>query len=394
MEHKLVTIIGGGMGPSKLSRVKADLSTFDAVVCDKSYEIDIAHPNIVAASFLEAKKYILEAEKSANIAYIVSGSPFFYSGATSVMGQLKETGADFSVITGESSKEYAVRSLCIAENEVTSLSWHGREDVDIDRFLRSRYTFLLCDEKTPQRLFEAISYLPSGSIKIICLSRLGYDDERIFEVLPTDLPDYSWRELSPFVFLVEKIYADRAAQTADDELEYERGMYTKPDKRSLILRSLELKAGISMWDIGAGSGSVSIDAFKGWRVKTVLFEKNETRCEIIERNLTAHNVLFTKLCCGEALDFLDSQTGIPDRIFVGGGGAEIAKNLHALTDKLGSGGILVAVYVSLEHLGAAINSLSSANISYEVKSISLSGYKEPLKIGEPEREMFLIKVKK
>ena len=184
------------------------------------------------------------------------------------------------------------------------------------------------------------------------------------------------------------------AQTADDELEYERGMYTKPDKRSLILRSLELKAGISMWDIGAGSGSVSIDAFKGWRVKTVLFEKNETRCEIIERNLTAHNVLFTKLCCGEALDFLDSQTGIPDRIFVGGGGAEIAKNLHALTDKLGSGGILVAVYVSLEHLGAAINSLSSANISYEVKSISLSGYKEPLKIGEPEREMFLIKVKK
>ena len=266
--------------------------------------------------------------------------------------------------------------------------------MDINRFLRSRYTFLLCDEKTPQRLFEAISYLPSGSIKIICLSRLGYDDERIFEVLPTDLRSYCWQELSPFVFLIEKLYIDRAAQTADDELEYERGMYTKPDKRSLILRSLELKAGISMWDIGAGSGSVSIDAFKGWRVKTVLFEKNETRCEIIERNLTAHNVLFTKLCCGDVMESAKNIEQTPDRIFVGGGGAEIAKNLHTLTCKLGSGGILVAVYVSLEHLGAAINSLSSANIAYEVKSISLSGYKEPLKIGEPEREMFLIKVKK
>lgn len=390
----MVTIIGGGMGPSKLSRINVDLSRFDVVVCDKSYEADISHPNILALSFLEAKKYIIDGAKNTEIAYIVSGSPFFFSGATSIIAELKGSGADFSVVGGESSKEYTVRTLHIPENDVTALSWHGREDISVDRFLRTKYTFLLCDEKTPEKLFEATKYLAKGSIKITSLSRLGFGDERIFEVLPCELAGFDWQKLSPFVFLIEKLFTDKNPQSADDELEYERGMYTKPDKRAVILRALELKAGMTLWDIGAGSGSVSIDAFKGWRVKSFMFEKNQTRCEIIERNLTTHNVMFAKLYPYDGASVLEGEYQSPDRIFVGGGGVEIAKNLPTLVQKLKEDGILVAVYVSLEHLGVALASLGGAGICCEVKSISMSAHKEPLKIGEPERTMYLIKVKK
>lgn len=390
----MVTIIGSGIGASKLSRIKADLSVYDVIVCDKSFDTDTAHPRVISVGFLEARNYLLENGESENIGYIVTGSPFFYSGAASVIRCLREACIPFSVISAESSKDYLVRALQIPENEIVALSLHGREALDLRAFMSSKYTFLLCDERTPSKVAAIVKYLPKEAYKITYASKMGTDEEKIEEVCFEELSERDWAGLCPFVLLIEKLYEDRKPYTNDDELEYERGMYTKQYKRGLILQTLELAPNQTLWDVGAGSGSVSIEAFKSRNVHAVMFEKNDERRNILERNLSSHFVLSARVCRGEALENISKEPDGADRIFVGGGGANVAKNLPALKERLKKDGILVAAYVSMGHLALAIDSLCNADIEYELKSISLTTYKEPLKISEPERQMFLLKVRK
>ncbi len=76
----------------------------------------------------------------------------------------------------------------------------------------------------------------------------------------------------------------------DNEFKTERGMITKEYKRNLSLQQLDLEPNQILWDIGAGSGSCAIEAFKRYRVKTILFEKSPKRCEFINRRPGNHYV--------------------------------------------------------------------------------------------------------
>ena len=149
-----------------------------------------------------------------------------------------------------------------------------------------------------------------------------------------------------------------------------------------------------LWDIGAGSGSISIDGYKRYKVKTVLFEKNEKRAKMIQNSLNKHKILDTKLIIGEASEAYRKEQTTPQRIFVGGGGEKVISELDYLYDRLDAGGMMVANFVTLQHLTTAITTLKKANIEFEIKSISLTTYKMNLLMPEPERVMHQIIVRK
>jgi precorrin-6Y C5,15-methyltransferase (decarboxylating) len=171
-------------------------------------------------------------------------------------------------------------------------------------------------------------------------------------------------------------------------------MITKSYKRHISLQNLELQPNMLLWDIGAGSGSVSIDAYKRYKVKTVLFEKNNKRIAMIKNSLKKHKILSTKLYEGEASQLYKQELSTPQRIFVGGGGSSVICELDYLYERLADGGIMVANFVTLEHLTTAITTLKNAQIAFDVKSISLTTYKMSLLLPEPERVMHQIIIKK
>jgi precorrin-6Y C5,15-methyltransferase (decarboxylating) len=158
------------------------------------------------------------------------------------------------------------------------------------------------------------------------------------------------------------------------------------------LQLLELKPNMALWDIGAGSGSISVDAHKTYKIKSILFEKDENRCKYIVQNLQNHNILGAKLHIGSALENIQNETTNPDRIFMGGGGTELIQNLESVLNRLKPNGIFVAAIVSLANLSQIINKLDALNIVYDVKALSLTTYKTKLQISEPERQIFLLKV--
>ncbi len=127
------------------------------------------------------------------------------------------------------------------------------------------------------------------------------------------------------------------------------GMITKSEVRAVALARLELPAAGVLWDVGAGSGSVGIEAaalVPGLRVVAV--ERDPAACARIRANAGAAGVA-VDVVEGEAPAVFD---GLPDpqRIFVGGGGLAV---LDAALARLAPGGRLVATYAALDRAAEA-----------------------------------------
>jgi precorrin-6Y C5,15-methyltransferase (decarboxylating) len=381
----MVTIMGNGMGKYDFSNLDISFCEFDKIVCDKNF-ID-SGSNVLKLGFKDAKEYILDHFDDENILYVVSGSPLFYSAGILIANKLPKNSV--KIIDNESSKKYLLKKLFISEQSCGVFSLHGRTLVDLEVLLVQKYTFILCDDKTIDRLKEALSFV-KDQIKITIGYKLDYEDEEIKEIDIFD--DFSFDLTFPYVLLIDREYEHKSPICDDLEFETQRGMITKKYKRHLSLQNLDLLPNQLLWDIGAGSGSCGIEAFKRYRVSTVFFEKNPLRSDFILKNLHNHHVLNTKLLIGEAQNLFETLSDDPERIFVGGGGVKVIEKLPYLYERLKESGVMLINAITLSHLSKMIEILNSNSIKYEVHSISLTTYKGKLDLVEPERQLFQIKV--
>ncbi|OGI03278.1 MAG: precorrin-6Y C5,15-methyltransferase (decarboxylating) subunit CbiT [Candidatus Melainabacteria bacterium GWF2_37_15] len=388
----MLTIAGSGINDYSLQELsqKVCFSDFDCLIADVNFNTPANKElisNSVQVKFLsckDIKPFILE-NTIKKVLYVVTGSPLFFSAAQVIMKDIK----DVNLIPAESSKDYFLKKLGIAENEVTSLSLHGRESVDLTKFLTTKYTFVLCDKDSIEKLSELTYYIKDDLIFYLG-SKLGSVDERIETV---NLYDINAEACVPYVLLIEKKFS-----SINEGFETNAGMITKADKRVLTIQALELEPNMTMWDIGAGSGSVSIEAYKFFKINTVLFEKNEAQCRFIKKNLSNHKVASAKLSEGDVLENYENQPK-PDRIFIGGGGEAVLSRIKLFYDELKDNGILVANIIGMENLTEALSSLKNSDLTYEIRRIDLTYYKKiseniQLSIPEPERSLYQLILRK
>ena len=385
----MVTIAGSGMGEYNFKNIDIDFSAFDMIFCDQNYKTSLE--NVIQGSFKVVKEAIL-ANLDKNILYIVSGSPTFFSGALIIIAMLKKRNIPFKIIDNTSSLNYMLAHEGVSLVKTGIITLHGKSFVDLENFLTKEYTFVICDDATPRILSEATTFLDEEDITITLGERFGYPDEAFSTTTLQKMLQNPPR--MPYSLLIKRNYKPLPNISSEESIEHENGMITKSYKRHISLQNLELQPNMLMWDIGAGSGSVSIDGYKRYKVKTILFEKNEKRAKMIENSLKKHKILETKLSIGEASEDYKKEQSQPERIFVGGGGEKVISELDYLHERLADGGIMVANFVTLQHLTTAITTLKNAKIAFDVKSISLTTYKMSLLMPEPERVMHQVIVKK
>ena len=149
---------------------------------------------------------------------------------------------------------------------------------------------------------------------------------------------------------------------ADIEFEQRRpenGLITKQEVRAVSLARLQLRADSVVWDIGAGSGSVGLEAARLCPQGHVYaIEKNEADYAIAGRNHAAFEVSNYTLLLGKAPEGLDAWPD-PDAVFVGGSGGELAALVAGIMRRLRPGGALVMNFVTLENLATATATLQS-----------------------------------
>lgn len=385
----MVTIAGSGMGAYNFDNINIDFSPFELIFCDQNFDTDL--DNVIKGSFKVVKEEILK-NLDKEILYIASGSPTFFSGAILILNVLKKEKIPFKIIDNTSSLNYMLAHEGVSLVKTGIVTLHGKSNIDLENFLTKDYTFVICDENTPALLKEATRYLSSDDYSLTLGEQFGYESERFsypsLEEMIQNPPKM------PYSLLFKRNFKPLANISSEDSIEHENGMITKSYKRHISLQNLDLQANQLLWDIGAGSSSVSIDAYKRYKVKTILFEKNVKRSQMIKNSLSKHKILDTKLYIGEASEDYKKESSTPDRIFVGGGGVKVISELDYLYERLADGGLMVANFVTLEHLTTAINVLKKAKIEFDIKSISLTTYKMSLLLPEPERIMHQIIVKK
>jgi precorrin-6Y C5,15-methyltransferase (decarboxylating) len=146
----------------------------------------------------------------------------------------------------------------------------------------------------------------------------------------------------------------------------DKGLITKQEVRAVSLARLQLRADSLVWDIGAGSGSVGLEAARLCpRGHVWAIEKNEADVAIAQTNHVAFGVSNYSLFHGKAPQHLDSWPD-PDAIFIGGSGGELDELIALCLRRLRAGGTLVMNFVTLENLARATQALQALGAVWDV----------------------------
>jgi precorrin-6Y C5,15-methyltransferase (decarboxylating) len=146
----------------------------------------------------------------------------------------------------------------------------------------------------------------------------------------------------------------------------DKGLITKQEVRAVSLARLQPRADSLVWDIGAGSGSIGLEAARlcahghVWAI-----EKNEADVAIAQANHAAFGVSNYSLFHGKAPQHLDGWPD-PDAIFIGGSGGELDELIALCLRRLKAGGTLVMNFVTLENLARATQALQSLGATWDV----------------------------
>ena len=280
----------------------------------------------------------------------------------------------------------AAARLKVGWHEARVISLHGRGWEALDAALAAPgLLFVYTDQvNTPDAVARRLLASGRTGLRLCVLEDLGQANEQLIWL---SIEEAAGRTFSPLNMVV----LDRAGPGAADrgqpplpgptslhlgmpEEAYtpERGLITKAEVRAAILASLRLHPGQVLWDIGAGSGSVGLEAsllLAGGRIVAV--EKNPDRAAQISANRDKFGVANLDVVCGEAPSCLAALPA-PHRVFIGGGGDGLGDILREALVRLLPGGVVVVSATLLDTLEEARRVLSQANWLADVVQIQVS----------------------
>lgn len=150
---------------------------------------------------------------------------------------------------------------------------------------------------------------------------------------------------------------------------------TKSEVRAVSISKLRLKPGLRALDIGAGTGSVSIE-MAHLECKVIAIEKNPEGIELIEKNSRKFNLNSIEIIKGIAPQDISNKNGF-DRVFIGGSGGNIKPIFEYLDTALNIDGVLVANTITIENTGKILEILQDFNYKdIEVVSMNISRSKK------------------
>lgn len=294
-----------------------------------------------------------------DVCVLASGDPLFHGIGRRVV---EAVGAEHvEIVPHVTCVQEAFARLGLSWQDAAVISVHGRPLAGLAARLRrlAKAAVLTDPENDPPAIARhLLEYGEAGWIAHLC-EDLGGPSERVrrlelpalacatgssaLSVLVLLRPP-TWRPPATIGFLEEAAFARRMPR---------EGLITKREARLLSLAALALRPGDVVWDVGAGSGSVGIEAahlaFEG---HVHLVEVDPEGVELCRANLRAHGADNATVVAGRAPEALAGLPA-PDAVFVGGSKGSLAEILDAAHERLRPGGRLVVNAVTLENVAEA-----------------------------------------
>lgn len=341
-----VTIIGAGPGnPDLLSRAALDAIDIADVVIGAHRAlagIDVP-PDVVRCELVKTADIVAALTDAASwqrAVVVMTGDVGLFSGARRLVEALSgDAQVDVRVIPGISSASYLAARLARPWQDWRFASAHGVACDIVAEAERAGELFLATSGgEDPSRLSGELVQAGFGDARVTVAERLSYPDERITCATASEIAGQTFDDLN--VMLIE--FAGGAASSRwpyassgiPDEL-FIRGdvPMTKQEVRAVALAKLRLTATDTVWDVGAGTGSVSIEAALVARAGSVwAVERNAAGVQLIRENADAFGCGNVHAVPGVAPEAL-AKLPVPDAVFVGGSAGELPSIVEAALEK-------------------------------------------------------------
>jgi precorrin-6Y C5,15-methyltransferase (decarboxylating) len=374
---RCVTLIGIGMGTPSGLTVEATKAIKEAdllIGADRMLEAVDTTGKAVFSAYLPVKiaDYIAIHSDYKKVAILLSGDIGFYSGAKKLYEALEGGGYEIRSSCGISSVVYFCGKLKTAWEDVCLKSTHGRNANLIGAVRTHAKTFTLLSAKdSVKELCGQLQEYGLSDVKVNIGERLGYPEERITSGTPAELEPGTYDGL--VVALIENENASSATLSCIDDDAFIRGKapMTKSEIRSLSVAKLQLPKDAVVYDVGAGTGSVTIEmALQAVDGMVYAIERNEEACVLIEENKRKFGTPNIEVICGLAPTAMENLP-IPTHAFIGGSAGnlkEILQCLLAMNPKIR----LVINTVTLETIGEVMDCLKEFPELIEEETISVS----------------------
>lgn len=355
-----ISLVGVGMGAEKTLTLegKKALNEAELLIGAKRMTEAVQKPGQMVLHEYRSEKiveYIREHPKYRTVAIALSGDVGFYSGAKKLINQLD---GNVEVICGISSVVYFMSKIGLSWDDAKIVSAHGRNCNLISLIRHNPKVFsILGTEDGVAVLASRLVYYGMGDVTLYVGENLSYENEKIFHDKAANLTEYRGDALSVVTACNEKATPMSAVHGISDG-EFLRGKapMTKEEVRTVSLSKLRLSEDSVCYDVGAGTGSVSVEmALRAWMGQVYAIEKKEDALALLKENKKKFAVDNLAIIPGVAPEAM-TELPAPTHAFIGGSSGNMQDIINLLLEKNPKVRIVINC-ITLETVTEAMNAI-------------------------------------
>jgi precorrin-6Y C5,15-methyltransferase (decarboxylating) len=330
-----------------------------------------------------ALRQVKEALGEARPVLVSGGDPLFYGVARYLCDRLGKD--QFEVVPNVSSMQLAFARVKESWEDayLTSLAGRPLESV-IDRIRSAEKVGLFSsDDCPPSKLAKTLIDRGIDYFKAYVCENLGSPDERVTQGELLDIAGLTFDPLNVTILVRKPNRPDRVDRSGHYRMfgnldvvfassQPKRGLITQSEVRSIALAQLDIRPTSIVWDIGAGSGSVAIEAAQLAHSGMVFaIEPEASDIALIQANAEAFGVPNVRPINGPAPEVLATLPD-PDAIFVGGTGRQVDAVVSAAFERLVPGGRIAVNVATIDGLATAHQTLKGLAGEVQLWNISIA----------------------
>ena len=332
---------------------------------------------VIGGKIAEIMASIRQGMAHGRVVVLASGDPLLFGIGARIIAELG--GDRVTVLPNISSVAAAFARINEPWGDARVISLHGRDQKYqlLEALQSSGPVAVLTDgRQSPAWLAQWLLQRGAHAWRMAVFEQMGAAEER-----------YGWYALEEAVgkrFAQPNVVIFKRHPTAtfvqrgvhlgmsDDAFAHTDGLITKSEVRAVTLAKLRLTPGLTMWDLGAGSGSVGIEAaalLGSGRIVAV--EQKAERVARIRENagrFGLYNLEVVQAKLPQGLKALPP----PERVFIGGGGRDLAEIIGRAADLLAHDGVMVANTVLIDNLALAVKAMHAKGLQTEVVQMQIS----------------------
>ena len=369
-------LIGAGMGTEQMltEQARQTIQNADIVLSTGRLAESLASVRTDIQTLAFSQLAQRAQESAGSVAILLSGDTGFYSAAKSLTAKLRGSGT-VELVPGISSIQLFCARFHTSYDDAVLLSLHGRTGALLAPVSYNRKVILLTGgENKVHVLCESLVEAWLTHLTVSVAENLGAEDERLRSGTPEQLARETFGDLC--VMMTQNEHpADSSRALRDGDFVRGEVPMTKQEVRWMASSLLSVKPDEVVYDIGAGTGSVTMElARHATRGMVYAVECKPEAIDLLHQNRVHTGCYNTQIIQAMAPEGLE-QLPTPDCAFIGGSRGNMAEIVCALKQKNPNIRVLITA-IALESLREAIEALERNGFAVEISCVNVSRAKK------------------